>query len=69
MFEGPPLSIVQNATSTEEGYLYAWETLDARYEGRLRVASAMVENFLHFPEPQPSIEACIAWLSVLEALA
>uniref|UniRef100_T1I7P9 Uncharacterized protein n=1 Tax=Rhodnius prolixus TaxID=13249 RepID=T1I7P9_RHOPR len=66
--KGPPLSIVQNATSTEEGYLYAWETLDARYEGRLRVASAMVDNFLHFPEPHPSIEACIAWLSSRQIL-
>uniref|UniRef100_T1I5Q8 Uncharacterized protein n=1 Tax=Rhodnius prolixus TaxID=13249 RepID=T1I5Q8_RHOPR len=60
---GPPLSIIQYAPSTEEGYLYAWDMLDSRYEGRLRVASATMEAFLQFPGPDPSIDSYIAWLS------
>uniref|UniRef100_T1I0S9 Uncharacterized protein n=1 Tax=Rhodnius prolixus TaxID=13249 RepID=T1I0S9_RHOPR len=60
---GPPLSIIQNAQSSEEGYAYAWEILDSRYEGRLRIASAIMETFLQFPGEDPSIDNCIAWLS------
>lgn len=36
---------------------------DAPYEGRLRIASAMMESFLQFPAADSSIEECIAWLS------
>lgn len=61
--KGPPLSIIQNSTPTEEGYSSAWETLDARYEGKLRTASALFETFLQVPEGNPTIDECIAWIS------
>uniref|UniRef100_T1I493 Uncharacterized protein n=1 Tax=Rhodnius prolixus TaxID=13249 RepID=T1I493_RHOPR len=60
--KGPPLSIIQNSTPTEEGYSSAWETLDARYEvalcprsaGCLECAGAH-HTTLHPPPPSSSL--------------